>query len=100
MPTHAKVNEYHVLNPDIEREVGGAPIIERGGGARVVLMEADQAQFWIDQGVLGEKPGTVRSGAALGEHRHKDKGDKGDKGGAKALPPKEPEVAAKPHPKK
>ena len=58
----APLREYHVLIPGM-RAIGGRPI-ENGK----VRLNTAQAQFWIDQGVIGEEPGESRPGGALGGH--------------------------------
>lgn len=91
LPNVVKAVEYYVLTDDIKGELGGHPIKERNG-KRVVLMEPEQAQYFLDLNVISDTPGKMKPGGALGEHRHKDKG--GDKGKPQAAPAASPAPAA------
>lgn len=56
---------YYVLIPGMA-EIGGHAVEERGGERIVRLTEA-QAQYWLDQAVIGEQPGQRQLGGALGD---------------------------------
>lgn len=53
--------EYHTLIPGCA-EIAGAAVKDKK-----VKLTAAQAQYWIDQGALGEQAGEHRAGAALGK---------------------------------
>lgn len=48
------VNEYHVYG-DIKK-LGDIDVIKKDDGSNVVRLTLGQAQFYIDQGVLGRQP--------------------------------------------
>lgn len=50
----AGVIEYHVYD-DKTTEIGGITVVEKDSGARVVRLTAGQAQWPMDQGVIGFK---------------------------------------------
>lgn len=48
-------NQYYVFNPTL-KHLGGALVRDDGAGNNIVLLTAADAQYWIDQGVIGELP--------------------------------------------
>lgn len=52
--TTQRARDYHVYNTALN-EVGRHPVVSRED-ARVVVMTRTQAQYWLDQGIIGEKP--------------------------------------------
>ena len=71
MTTRARVpqptKEYHVLRPGCS-EVAGVSVKDKK-----VKLTAQQARWWLDQGVLGEQAGEHKPGAALGVAEKKKK---------------------------
>lgn len=57
--TPEPMKEYHVLIPDCT-EVAGKAVVDKR-----VKLSASQAEFWMDQGVLGEEAGESKVGDAL-----------------------------------
>lgn len=49
------VREYHVYDVKL-KTIGGTPIIKKEDGTAVVLLTREQARFFIDQAIIGEKP--------------------------------------------
>jgi hypothetical protein len=51
------LREYHIYDPSVGETLGiGVPVITLSNGQRVVRLTEQQARYWIDQGVIGEKP--------------------------------------------
>lgn len=53
-PMVSVLKEYYVFDPSIKK-LATVPVVTRGDN-RVVLMTEQQAQFFIDQGAIGDKP--------------------------------------------
>jgi hypothetical protein len=62
------LREFYVRTAGV-KEVGGRPVKMRGQD-RVVLLTAAQAEYWLDQGAIGQSPGETPVGSALGRKPH------------------------------
>lgn len=62
-PLVRKMRDYFVYDPAL-KELGTVPVVTRGD-ARVVVMTKEQAAYWLDHLVIGEKP----LGDVSDEHR-------------------------------
>lgn len=60
-----RVREYHVYDPNVS-ELARAPVITKEDGKRVVLLTKAQAQYFIDQAIIGETPHAELSDAHHG----------------------------------
>jgi hypothetical protein len=59
VPAKHQLRTYYIYGPTVGKELGGVPVVDTpaaGKGERVVVLAPAQAQFWIDQGIIGDKP--------------------------------------------
>lgn len=53
-PLQQRLRDYHVYDQSL-RILGSHPIVSRGE-ARIAVLTKAQAQYWLDQGIIGEQP--------------------------------------------
>jgi hypothetical protein len=53
MPTRELLKEYYIHDRSIGSELGGAPVKARNKD-RVVMLLPSQAEYWLDQGAIGD----------------------------------------------
>lgn len=59
VPAKHQLRTYYIYSPTVGKELGAVPVVDApaaGKGERVVVLAPAQAQFWIDQGIIGDKP--------------------------------------------